>query len=145
MASSILVPIDGSERALVALEFALEQFDSCRITVIYVVKPVQPLYADAMGGVSTTEAEQFPHQKAEHVISKARERVSLVDEDAQSRLQTEITTGSPAATIVEYVESTDVDHVVMGSRGRTGISRILLGSVAESVARRSPVPVTIVR
>ena len=51
----------------------------------------------------------------------------------------------PADAILDYVEANDVDHVIMGSHGRSGISRILLGSVAEIVARRSPAPVTVVR
>jgi nucleotide-binding universal stress UspA family protein len=46
---------------------------------------------------------------------------------------------------VDYAAEHDIDHIVVGSHGRTGASRILLGSVAETVARRSPVPVTIVR
>lgn len=53
--------------------------------------------------------------------------------------------GRPARTIVEYVEDHDVDHVVVGSHGRSGLSRTLLGSVAERVVRRSSVPVTVVR
>ena len=54
-------------------------------------------------------------------------------------------TMSESANIVEYVETHDVDHVVIGSHGRKGLSRVLLGSVAELVVRRSPVPVTVVR
>ena len=60
-------------------------------------------------------------------------------------VETAIEVGRPAATIVEEARERDVDHIVVGSHGRTGASRILLGSVAETVARRSPVPVTIVR
>ena len=45
----------------------------------------------------------------------------------------------------DKIEELDVDHVVMGSRGRRGVSRILLGSVAEAVVRRSDVPVTVAR
>jgi nucleotide-binding universal stress UspA family protein len=53
--------------------------------------------------------------------------------------------GRPSRAIVEYAEEHDIDHIVMGSHGRSGVTRILLGSVAETVVRRSPVPVTIVR
>ena len=60
-------------------------------------------------------------------------------------LQTAIETGRPSRMIVSYAEENDIDHIVIGSHGRTGASRILLGSVAESVTRRSSVPVTIVR
>ena len=58
---------------------------------------------------------------------------------------TETVVGRPARTIVDYAEQEDVDAVVVGSNGREGISRILLGSVAETVVRRSPVLVTVVR
>jgi len=53
--------------------------------------------------------------------------------------------GRPARAIEECAEEAAVDHVVIGSHGRDGIARILLGSVAETVVRRSPVPVTAVR
>ena len=53
--------------------------------------------------------------------------------------------GKPAREIVSYAEKGDVDHIVMGSRGRSGLSRLLLGSVAETVVRRAPTPVTVVR
>jgi nucleotide-binding universal stress UspA family protein len=53
--------------------------------------------------------------------------------------------GHAAKTIVRYAEENDVDHIVMGSTGRSGISRVLLGSVAESVTRRAPCSVVIVR
>ena len=51
----------------------------------------------------------------------------------------------PADAILTYIDDNDVDHVIMGSHGRSGVSRLLLGSVAETVARRSPAPVTVVR
>lgn len=60
-------------------------------------------------------------------------------------VETILTTGRPARRILETVETADVDHVVMGNRGRSGIRRVLFGSVAETVTRRASVPVTIVR
>ncbi|MFP4187941.1 MAG: universal stress protein [Halobacteriales archaeon] len=53
--------------------------------------------------------------------------------------------GDPAREIVAYAEENNVDRVVMGSHGRDGATRVLLGSVAETVVRRSPTPVTVVR
>ncbi|MFC7006898.1 universal stress protein [Halalkalicoccus salilacus] len=72
--------------------------------------------------------------------------------DAERRAEqhgVEITTaierGPPGSTIVEYAEENDVDRIVMGSHDRSGISKILLGSVAEDVVKESPVTVTVVR
>ena len=58
---------------------------------------------------------------------------------------TEAVVGRPPRTIVDYAEQEDVDAVAVGSHGREGFSRILLDSVAETVVRRSSVPVTVVR
>ena len=53
--------------------------------------------------------------------------------------------GGPIREIVDFAERENVDLIVMGSHGRTGISRLLMGSVAEGVARRVPCPVMIVK
>ncbi len=60
-------------------------------------------------------------------------------------LDTETTVGVPHKQILTYVVDHDVDHVVMGSHSRSGLSRVFLGSVAEAVAQQSSIPVTIVR
>ena len=52
--------------------------------------------------------------------------------------------GKPAREILEYARSHDIDQVVLGSHGRSGIDRALLGSVAETVTRRARIPVTII-
>jgi nucleotide-binding universal stress UspA family protein len=53
--------------------------------------------------------------------------------------------GNPADSIVEYATKNDIDHIIMGSHGRSGLSRIVVGSVAEEVVRKSPVAVTVAR
>lgn len=58
---------------------------------------------------------------------------------------TEVVEGNPHEKILEYVSEHDIDMVVMGTHGRTGLDRALMGSVAERVVRRSPVPVLTVR
>jgi len=75
----------------------------------------------------------------------AREHVDAARELADRPVDTRIEVGSPARVIVDVAEEGPFDHVVIGSHGREGVSRILLGSVAEGVARRSPVPVTVAR
>jgi len=55
-------------------------------------------------------------------------------------IETILTTGKPASQILETVESTDIDQIVMGSRGRSGVGRVLFGSVAETVTRRALSP-----
>lgn len=137
MTHTVLVPIDSSAQSWDALDFAIEHFKGSTITVIHVIRWV-PEYYDS------------PHREhvmedAEDLIGEAQERAKQARFDTTTNFESEIETGPPAKMIVKYSETHDVDHVVMGSRGRTGIKRILLGSVAENVVRRSPAPVTIVR
>lgn len=146
MVNTILVPLDGSAQSWEALDFAVAQFTEAEITAIHVIASSKAMYSDSMGGFYGVE--QIEHAKeddAEELLVEARERAEMAGLDTSSRFDSVIETGPPARTIVEYIEEHAVDHVVMGSRGRTGIKRILLGSVAEDVTRRSPVPVTIVR
>jgi len=78
---------------------------------------------------------------AETLLEDVRERLT----DRGIDVETAIEFGKPSNVIVEYADEHDVDLVTIGSHGRTGASRVLLGSVAETVVRRSPVPVTVVR
>jgi nucleotide-binding universal stress UspA family protein len=59
-------------------------------------------------------------------------------------LKTVTEVGRPARAILEYADDHGIDQIVMGSHGRSGIDRTLLGSVAETVTRRARIPVTII-
>jgi len=140
--SKILVPIDGSKQADDALEYALEEFVDADITVINVIDPIEAGYtAQATVPGYSEEWYEQAKQGADELFEEAQEVASGYDHP----LDTATEVGRPSRTIVDYAEEHGFDHIVMGSHGRSGVSRILLGSVAENVVRRSPMPVTIVR
>ncbi|AGB38696.1 universal stress protein [Natronococcus occultus] len=144
MATHVLIPVDDSDRSTAALEFALEEYPSARLTALHVLDPGDIYTATGIetGRLSNYERIREEHEnRAENLLETVRRRASEAGVD----LETDSVTGDVSETIVDYAENNAVDHVVIGSHGRTGASRILLGSVAETVARRSPVPVTIVR
>jgi nucleotide-binding universal stress UspA family protein len=60
-------------------------------------------------------------------------------------VETATAAGAPSRSILDWSDGNDVDHVVIGCHGRSGVARWLLGSVAEAVVRRAPVPVTAVK
>jgi nucleotide-binding universal stress UspA family protein len=136
---SILVPIDGSPPSEAALEHAFEQFSTESITALYVMDPVDG--ATAWGPGSADDWLAAAEERAETVLAGAKDAAA----DAGVDVTTESTVGRPARAIVDYADEQDIDHIVIGSHGRDGISRVLLGSVAETVVRRSPVPVTVIR
>lgn len=140
--TKILVPIDGSQQSDEALEYALEHFKDADITAINVIDPIEAGYT-AQATVPGYSEEWYEEAKdaADELFEAAQETADEYDHE----LDTASEVGRPSRAIVDYAKDNDVDHIVMGSHGRSGVSRILLGSVAESVVRRSPVPVTIVR
>lgn len=140
----VLVPYDESEGSDHALEHALEQYPEATVTLLHVVDLVDAGYASPVDGtVPGFWEEWFENEKAasERLLGEGRQRASEAGVD----VRTDTVVGRPTRAINEYVEEHAVDHVVMGSHGRSGVTRVLLGSVAEGVVRRAPVPVTVVR
>jgi nucleotide-binding universal stress UspA family protein len=144
MSDNVLVPYDDSPLSEHALEHALAEHGDATITLLHVLDFVEAGYS---APVETTlpgyweEWYETAQAEAEALFADAQ---ATADEYGVT-LETEAVVGQPARGIVEFVEENPVDHVVMGSHGRSGISRLLVGSVAEKVVRRAPCPVTIVR
>ena len=141
MAKTILVPMDGSEASEQALEYAIETYPEAAITVLHVIDLPMPTVGELGSGASRESAVQGTEQRAEEIADRARAVASSTGFDGELEVTTSI--GTPSRSIIDH--AADVDAIVMGSHGRHGASRILLGSVAETVVRRAPVPVTVVR
>jgi nucleotide-binding universal stress UspA family protein len=135
----VLVPVDGSEPSDDALVYALEQFDDAEIVVINVMDPVDS--ATAWGPGVADDWLSASEERSETILEEAE----AIAEDVDRTVETDSVVGRPAHTIVEYADEHDIDHILLGSHGRDGLSRVLLGSVAETVVRRASVPVTVVR
>jgi len=97
------------------------------------------------GGYYDAQIHDQAVERGDELGEQARDRAAEAGILETTTIETAVETGPPARTIVEYADENDADQIVIGSHGRSGVSRVLLGSVAETVARRSPVPVTIVR
>lgn len=134
MVTHVLVPHDGSDCADRGVERALERYPDGRVTVLRVVDPVShpgldgsdapldvPLESTATGAADVTPNPASPN-RAEAV-------------------RTVVEPGVPAPTIVEYAAEHDTDAIVMGTRDRGPVSRLVFGSVSGTVADLAPVPV----
>lgn len=139
MPRHVLVPTDGSDLSDSALDFALSEWPDATVTLLHVIDPVEAGYRASALPSGSEEWYQRKVASAEDYFESARERTGRDD----LRGRTEV--GRPAKTIVDVGGDETYDHIVVGSHGRDGVSRIVLGSVAEHVVRKSPVPVTVVR
>jgi nucleotide-binding universal stress UspA family protein len=138
----ILVPTDGSEGVERAIEHAVEvaRINDAAVYGLYV------LSTDAYAGLamesSWESVDRLLREDAEEAVGRVREVADAIDDSLT--VETAVVEGKPSREIVRYAEENDCDLVVMGTHGRGGIDRLLLGSVAESVIRASSIPVTTV-
>jgi nucleotide-binding universal stress UspA family protein len=137
MSRHILVPVDGSDNSWDAFEYAMEEHAGDTLTVLHVIDPME-------GDYPLDGPEDEPIKRSEKIERQVRDRIRETGTD-DDRIDYVTRTGRPAEEIVARASDDDVDQVVMGSRGLSGLKRLLLGSVAETVVRRADTPVNIVR
>ncbi|WP_222913249.1 universal stress protein [Natrinema sp. SYSU A 869] len=141
MADRILVPYDGSPQATKALELVFEDFPDATVMALYVIEIPDRRWAQFVGPELQIPVTEKYQEYADDIFETATEIATEHDRS----LETNVVTGKPDHRIVAQAEEESVDLIVIGSHGQEGISRLLLGSVAENVVRRSPVSVLVVR
>jgi nucleotide-binding universal stress UspA family protein len=138
----ILVPTDFSEYADYALDYAVELAKSfqARVTVLYVyylpsiaLGEVSPAVIDETLEAMETNAQQQAQKALARVLNAGLQGDSVIVE------------GAPFQMIIDTAKETAVDLIVMGTHGRTGLTHVLMGSVAERVVRMAPCPVLVTR
>lgn len=142
--SVILVAIDFSEtslRALAAARNVAQAQPNQELHLVHVLPPIRgPL------GVGQAPKESFEVMKA---IDEASEELEKLCEEAAkgmtARVVGHVRVGEAARELVQLASDLAADLVVVGTHGRTGVERVLLGSVAEEVVRRAPSPVLAVK
>jgi nucleotide-binding universal stress UspA family protein len=134
MYNDILIPTDGSQGAKAALEHGIEIASKWDATLhtLYV--------ADTRLARSGPLLETLRDEGR-----KAVRDVEVAGTQGGLTVVTGIVEGNPHEEILDYVTDHGIDMVIMGTHGRTGLDRVVMGSVAERVVRRSSVPVLTVR
>ena len=122
-----------------ALRYALEVHPDAAVTVLHVVGGPSSM----MGDAATLALADDPEAEAREHASETLERARGIAAEAGREVSTAVETGSPAPTIAEA--ASEFDAVVLGSHSGGLAERLLVGNVAGTVVRRSPVPVTVVR
>lgn len=164
MYDTILLPTDGSEAAQAALDHAVDharRYDAT-LHVLFVAQDdfvasglVQRDHegverSDMVGEDHDTQSSGMTNEDRERVGAIAEHGSAVVSEVAESvgddvAVETAVLNGTPYERILDYAEEADADLLVMGTHGRTGVDRYLLGSVTEKVIRTADAPVLTVR
>lgn len=149
MTDAVLVPVDGSPLSLEALRHALETFPDASITVLHVIDLFEPgygAYFDFEGAYEPLMGTEEWYEQASEIEDALFEEVRTIAKDYDRKdIRTDSEVGDPRRIIVDFAEEEHIDHLVLGAHGRPDEHRALLGSVAEMVVRRTPVPVTLIR
>ena len=140
---SILLPTDGSDAATEAVDRALDLAPPLEATV-HLLSVVDDELASTLEAVSGADVD------AADLRERAQANLESLAADLRARdldleVVTATTTGRPAAEIVDYADEHDVDAIVLGTHGRGGFERLVVGSVADRVMRTASVPVVTVR
>ena len=135
----ILVAVDRGPIAARAEDVGVELANSLKadLALIHVTEP--PAAGSDMG-ISIVEFMKVARGEGQRLLTGIRERLSL-----PAAVHEFLEAGDAAAEIVKAAKEWPADLIVVGSAGRSGVSRVMLGSVAETIARTAPCPVLIVR
>ena len=134
----ILVPLDGSMLAEAALTTACN-FAARDGAAISLVRAAEVM---ALPGADIVEAQVTAVREAEEYLAAV---VRRLEDRGIRRVETHVWYGPAAAAIVEAASAQKADLIVMGTHGRSGLGRLVLGSVAESVLRGATIPILVVR
>lgn len=134
---TVLVPIDFSAESLAAIEVGRQLVDQPEhLHVIHVLIDLAPLEAGEVWGVVD------PQARTEQVELALREKLSAPQ---YAGIRMAVLMGEPAHGIANYAQEKGIELIVIPSHGRTGITRLLIGSVAERVVRLAHCPVLVLR
>ena len=139
MFNRILIPTDGSDAVAPAVETALDIAETYDATlhVLFIVDPPSSISGagDGFTGIDNLldELEEEGH--------RATDAIANLAEDSDIETTAVVRRGNPKDDILTYATENDIDLIVMGTHGRTGVKRALLGSVTETIVRHAEVPV----
>ena len=145
---TILVPVDFSDHSRAALLWACQQARDldCQVVVLHVVH--DPAEAPGYYRKNKADAQRPMEEVAEKMMQrflKAAGKRLADKKHFKKSVSSELVVGVPVPRILEVAKKIGATHIVMGSQGRTGLKRLLLGSKAEQVVRMAKIPVTIVK
>lgn len=140
----ILVPTDFSKYSQAGLNYAAAFADKfgAELHLLHVVQNLALVVPD----VITMEPTALPSpEQFTPAVQAGFDRLIAENKLEKFKIQKEIREGTPFYEIIQYAREADIDLIVMGTHGHSGLAHVLLGSVTEKVVRKAPCPVLTVR
>lgn len=140
----ILVPTDFSDFSKIALDFACafaEKFDA-EIHLLHVLQDLVAMVPEP--GLAFPPPGDYMQELTESAKQGLAEMPDSAWAEGRSVVRA-VVQGPPFVEIIRYAKGNEIDMIVMGTHGRSGLAHVLLGSVAEKVVRKAPCPVLTIR
>ena len=137
----VLVPIDGSENSLRALDFAVDWMSRGIALELHLLNVQPAVRGDVTAFVPKANIESYHREEGQKALGPAEARLA----GRKIAHEVHIGVGRPAPVIAGFVRQLAIDHVVMGTRGLGSAAGLLMGSVATETIRDVTVPVTLVK
>jgi nucleotide-binding universal stress UspA family protein len=141
MYRKILIATDGSEPSKKAISYGIElaKLSEAKVYAVFVVDTAS---------FASIPMDTGWEMMYELLQKEGADATRLVEDDAKASgldVESVVIDGHPSHEIIDFAERNDIDLIVMGTLGKSGLDRFLLGSVAEKVTRNAKVPVLVVR
>jgi nucleotide-binding universal stress UspA family protein len=141
----IMVATDGSELVKKAVDTAIEmsKLGPAKLYAVYVIS-----MGDYYSSMPLSIDVEWIKAMEEHLRIEGEEAIAYVENEGRAanvEVEPVILEGNPAGEIVDFAEEYDIELIVMGTHGKSGIQRFLIGSVAENVVRHSKKSVLVVK
>jgi len=138
---NIVIATDGSKNAQVAISHGIEfaKLSGAIIHALHVVNTPSAI------SESWTAGKETIYKIMKNDGQKAVSKIKKIGEASGVEVREVLLEGYPSSEIIDFAENNNIDLIVMGTLGATGLERFLMGSVAEKVVRGSKVPVLVVR
>ena len=142
MYKKILVPLDGSELSESVLDHVVTIATGCKVPDVVLLRVRSPLdksVREALDADIASKLDEAYHEEAANYLNE----IATDLKEKGLAAQPAVLSGNPAEEIIDYAKDNGVDLIIMSTHGRSGVSRLVFGSVADKVIRLSEVPVLI--
>lgn len=135
----ILIATDGSEKNRAALDEGIAIARACNALVYAVYVIDSRAIASAAGDIPLGDTYRMYQTEADQALSRVRAQAG------EMKVETAVLEGNPAAEVVRFAAAHTIDLIVIGTQGKKGLERLLLGSVAEEIIRSAQCKVLVVK
>ncbi len=137
----ILIATDGSEHSKHTVEYGVElaRLSGARLYAVYVIDTA------AFASIPMDAGWEMMYSLLQEEGRKATQSIEDMAGETEVQVEQVMLDGHPAHEIIDFANKNDIDVIIMGTHGKSGLDRFLLGSVTEKVIRSSNIPVFVVR